>query len=469
MRTLLVTLCSLVLFSPLVGEEELRLLSLEQAERYALENNNEVKEMEQLLEKAKQGHLESISRWLPKLTAISQAYRTQIPPIPEASTTSSFLTQISLTQEIFSADAYYGVKLSELAEEQFSLLLDAATNDTLYALRRAYYKIALDQSLLYATEEQVRLLSELAKKMTSKYEVGEAILYDVNQSRVAITNATARYYQAVRDIKSDRDRLADVLGLDPMARQVVLETEDIPLEAIPDLAQKLREVEPIFAAQQEEGLIFEESFVKNQAERMGHLFTQEEIAHWEKLSEEYRPDLRVSENAVAIAAESIKLKQGEYLPSIRGVAGYGGAPTPYFFNLSDRLTNEQFHWGVGLELNWMLFDGLGRERRIKRAKAEKSAKWFGYQKSLQAAHTEVRYQIYEIEEAISRYLTSSANVKLAEKTVQLALDQLEVGYITIFDYLISIDSLTQARNICAQSRYDLLIAYYGLRHAAGIH
>jgi outer membrane protein TolC len=429
-------------------------LSLEEAERMAVEHHPQVRAMEELLAKAREGRLEAVSKWLPELTALSEGFKTQQPQEPIIDSTTSFMTQLTVTQALFSMDDYYDVKIAALVERQLELLLDAAMNDALFLARSLYYRLLLDDDHKATAQEQVDLFSSLAVEMARRYQVGEAILYNVNQSKVAVSNALNRYYAAVKQYKVDVDRLLQALGVDPSGQEVVLTEQAIPLYAVAELAEKLQAEERMF----------------QEIPQMGshRLYTEEEIAVWEERAEQYRPDLKISDNRMQIAAAGIKKRQGEYLPEVDLVGNYGGEPSPFAFNPSKRIDDQQFHWGVGVVLNWTLFDGGGREHRIKEAKAQWRADRHQYQKSLQEAHAAVRREIYGLEEAIAGTVNAGANVRLAEQTVEQVRQQLDVGYVTIFDYQAAVDSLIQAKYAYHQARYDVIVHYYGLRHASGV-
>lgn len=86
---------------------------------------------------------------------------------------------------------------------------------------------------------------------------------------------------------------------------------------------------------------------------------------------------------------------------------------------------------------------------------------------MQAAHTDVRTQIYSMEKALAKYLTASATLKLAEQTLQQAISQFDIGFTTIYDYLISVDGLIRARTAFDEGQFELLASHYALLHACG--
>jgi outer membrane protein TolC len=104
---------------------------------------------------------------------------------------------------------------------------------------------------------------------------------------------------------------------------------------------------------------------------------------------------------------------------------------------------------------------------VRKAQAEVRAVKQKAKKAFQTSETEVRNQLYTMQEALAKYLSSSANYKLSKQTLEQAKSQLEIGYITLYDYLISVDGHIRAKTAFDEGKYELLAAYFGLLHATG--
>ena len=153
---LIIVIC---LAYPLMGVE---MLTLARAEAITLTQNKELLALKELLASAKQGRLESLSKWLPAVNFISQGYSTE-----ETMTSgghSAFLSQVALTQTLFSSDRYYDVKRAALVVEQLRLLVSALTIDLLFKVRTSYYRVILDKEILATARRNVEILTFLAEK-----------------------------------------------------------------------------------------------------------------------------------------------------------------------------------------------------------------------------------------------------------------------------------------------------------------
>ena len=456
-------------FSSLVSDEVLYDLTLEQAELIAIENNNTVNSLRELYYKAKEGRLEAISKWFPKVEAMSIMYGLQRPLVPGVSE-SAFETQLALTQAFLSTNRYYDVKIASLVVSQLELLLNAAIIDVLYQTRTSYYQVILDMEMLSAAKDKVELLKTLAKKAEEKHQVGTSILYSVNQSKVAIANATNYYYDIVKQKKIDLDNLANILGYIPGEVILTFPKLEIPVEQIQDLKEKLLQMQLVFneKASNLNEEIFKDNFPLNENRIAAKLYSKSEISDWEDLALKYTPSLKVYENYVEIAAKEVSKAKATYLPEVGFNFNIGGNPSTVQNLPTPSFGNQSMYWGAGLRFEWLVFDSLGRERRIKQAQYEKKSKEFNYRQEKQNTFFEVRKKIYEIEESVVNYMTAQANVTLAEQTVSLAKEQLDVGYGTIFDCQVTLDGFVQATNNKNIAKYQLLKAYYGLRRATGV-
>ncbi len=442
----------------------LEALTLKEAEEIALANNPQVQASEQLIEMARQGRLDAISKWLPQVSIVSQGYKTQEPIVFLGLTKpSAFLTELSLTQTLFSTQLYYQIGISSILIDQFRRLLAAAKNDVLYQTRTLYFQVALDHKKVKTAQEHIDLLNYLADRMQGKYNIGEATAYNVNQARVAVANVTDNYYKTVQMLKTHEDELSRTLGYDPIDSPLTFSQEDIDVMQIPELAEKIKTADAIF----QEECILKSQFVTMQSRIMDKIFSKDEFSKWAHYSDDHRPDVLLSQTNVRLAEETVKLKRGEYWPTVSLLGNYGGAPTPFLYQPSTQFNNQVFQWAVGFSVNWTIFDGTGRERRLKRAQAEARSVKFTAKKVVQSAHTEVRKQLYSMQKAMAQYLTSTANYKLAQQTLEQAKSQLDIGFTTIYDYLISVDGLIRAKTAQDEGRFDLLSSYYALLHSSG--
>jgi outer membrane protein TolC len=275
-----------------------------------------------------------------------------------------------------------------------------------------------------------------------------------------VTNA---YYEAKEQLNSHIDELTKVMGFDPKDKPFSFEEESLEVVGLPDLEGKIKAAQVLF----QEKNILQDNFVFQQEVIMQRLFPEKEVLHWIGVADACRPDIALSLVFEKIAQEKVQKHKGEYLPTLAVVGGYGGGPTPYVTQPTTSFQSEIMQWAIGISLNWTLFDGTGREQRIRAAKREVTIASLDTKKIVQAAHTDVGVQIYAVESALSKYLSLTAHLALARQTLTQLMDQFEIGYVTIYDALISVNGFITAKTAYDAGQYDLLVSYYTLLHSSG--
>jgi len=412
----------------------------------AMKQNQSLLSLKQLVEEAKAGKIVSMASWLPQISAMTSYFRNSEQQLIALSK-NTFLTQISLTQNVFNADAWYDVKIADLEYQKLQLLYDALVNEMTYLAKTAYFKVVLDLEKLETQEEHVRLLSALLKKMQDRLKIGEAIALNVNQSQVALSNAKSRYYQSLKALKDSRSELAVLIGLDPEAFKV-----DVPEKRL-----DVRRFDYL-----------EEKFIKTKRqEETPEIFSAHENMALEQLAKQYNPNLKTTRIVFEMMNQEVRRSVGKYFPEVQLVANYGGGPNPFLFYPSSNFNNQSMQLGIGVQLTWNLFDGLRREGNVQRARSRRSSSFHELENTAQHVSLALSESITGIEESLSQVIWTEDNVGLAELTKNLAYDQLEIGYITIYDYQISLDQLVQAKNLLSESKYSLLKNYFSLEKVVG--
>ena len=128
-----------------------------------------------------------------------------------------------------------------------------------------------------------------------------------------------------------------------------------------------------------------------------------------------------------------------------------------------------YSWAVGLQLDWVIFDGGTRDAR--------SATWRRRRPSEARARTEVLRDSIRDDLAngprIARDQAEGGrdggqrSVELARETLDLVRTQYEAGSVTQVDLLQAQDSLVAAQESLAQAHYDVAVADLTLRRAVG--
>jgi outer membrane protein TolC len=421
-------------------------VDLDTALSMAYEKNKQLLVLQEMLEEAKAGKTITMSAWLPHLQGVSQGYYNgDYQKLWKSN--NAFLTNLSLTQNLFEMTAYYDVKISDLNIKKVQFLYDSLKNEITYDVKRQYFQVILDLEKVATQQENVQLLTQLLKRMKDRLKIGEAIALNVNQSQVALVSQKTKYYQALKQLRDDLNELAYFLGYNP--EEITIETKekrfDLDQYAFLSNLYKKAKLEPDYTK----------------------LFSQQEILAFEKTISTNNPLLKTQAMALKMMNENVKKSFGEYYPKLQFVANYGGAPNPFFFYPSSSISNQDFQYGVGLELRWNLFDGFKREGTIKKTRHQKMASFHELEDLTQKVALEFSESVTSLETAIAQVVSSEENVQLAELTLEQAFDQLEIGYYTIYDYQIAVDQLVQVKNMLSDAKYEFFKAFFELEKVLG--
>ncbi len=173
-----------------------------------------------------------------------------------------------------------------------------------------------------------------------------------------------------------------------------------------------------------------------------------------------RPEFRAYEETARSADQQRRAYFWKWSPTL---SAFGTARR---FNYQT-FTTKDYAWAVGVQLDWVIFDGGTRDaqRHLAAAQAEEAM-----------ARTEVlRDSINDDLANGSRSLetkqkaveTAERSVTLARETLDLVRTQYEAGSVTQVDLLQAQDSLVTVQESLAQAHYDVAIADLTVRRAVG--
>lgn len=468
-----------LLFSTLsiFGDVCLSNLSLRDAEELAKIHNKEFLIAKEGSTQAIERTQQAIARFLPSLHYLAQFQGTEEKQLifnvfsaqkPFTPSHTGYLSSLQIDQTIFSTDTIFGLKSSQITAEAVQFEQASTLNDLLYAIRRSYYSVVSKEISVAIQRENIQFLSYALEQEQLKFESGTSTTLEVNQSKVAVANAISQYYVALKKLKEARNGLIFTLGIDPMLEpSLTLSQTEIPIDCIQEIALKLQEIDHnyLYIAQK----LPSTSDFLNHIDRIENarsliLFSERELSDYLAYAAAHRPDLQKSQRQVCIANQNVLLKEGHYLPTIKGYARYSYNDE----NLGSKpFGSQKYSWAGGFVLSWNLFDGFLREHEIKEAKSLRHSYRINYDKVYQLVEIEIRNNLYQLEEAILAYLSSKSAVSLAEQARDQAADKLIFGKIPPLEYRDSANLLLQARNQNNQATFDLIEAYYQLRYSMG--
>jgi outer membrane protein/protease secretion system outer membrane protein len=320
---------------------------------------------------------------------------------------------ISFTAPLIVPAAYPGLQSVKANIKASEANYELSETNVLYAVAQAFYAAAVSDEVLVARLSNIDVARATLDNAKTRLAAGTVTKVDVDRAELALLRAE----QQSREARHARDQsyraLATLIQIDGPFRAKAPETLGAP-----PAEQPLENVLKL------------------------------------------RPEFR----ALEFSAKSADLEATAYAyrwsPSI---SAFGNARK---FNY-DNFNRNRYSWAVGLQLDWVIYDGGGRDasRHLADAQREEAD-----------ARTSVLADNIRDDLATGRSLVdtkrqgvfaATRGVELAKETIDLVRTQYEAGTVTQVDLLGAQDALVGAQEALAQSRFDLAVADLTLRKTAG--
>lgn len=363
--------------------------------------------------------------------ALAESVRDNIyfAPVFVRQTTGTFSPAFSLDYIIFD----FGRRFDEIAIAKNNLLAaNFQFNDThrqiIFQVMRAYYRLLDTKGQEDAAEANLKNAETVQQNAESRLEQGLAILPDVLEARSATAQANYDLQAVIGATEIAHGDLATSLGVSP--------TNQFQVESIQSLTipQELTDT-------------VETSIDKALAQR---------------------PDLMQRVAELRAAKAEVKAVRSTYLPTLRINGDTGFART---YAEQDQLpgmySKTQEFWDARLSLTWTLFDGLARENKLAKARAD--------QKQAVAAIDAIRDQVENdvwaaystARTALRQQKAAAALLAAASESYDLALQSYSYGVRSQIDVVSAQRTLAEARTADVNARTQLLTGIAALAFQTG--
>jgi len=311
--------------------------------------------------------------------------------------------------------AYFTLKAAKEAEKASEANFSVSEATVLLAVAQTYYAAAGADELLVARKNAVALAREGLARAKAKFEAGSATSVDVSRAEVVLVRAEQAEVDT-RDVQAEVYRaLATQLGTTEPLK--VLPAEVAPQEPAPEaaLVEGALRLRPEFA-------FYRHSLQANLAS------TKSALWRW-------APTLSAFGNVQAFNYESF--------------------------------SGDNYSWAVGLQLDWVLYDGGARTAQRHSIEAQRREQ----EARLDLLCSTVSDEVVNSRRALAtRRRALGAATRLADlgkETLQLVQVQYEAGRVTQLDLLQAQDSLVAAELGVAQARFALAVTNLQLQRNAG--
>jgi len=419
-------------------------LILEDLEALALMENKTLKAKEALEQKARAQKKRSYAPWMPRVEAEYNIKKYEHPSTLVGDERGTYSGSVTLTQKIFQLDLIYENQIAGFKFDIQKLLSDLQRIELLFNVRTAYFSLALKKELIEVQSRKIALLSETAKQVKERFDLGAATQFDVNQALIYASNAQPAYFQAVRAWRGTQDQLLKLVGKSPK-ESIQVHGSCLNVRSIPDFQKYKR----LFGASLKECKIplTQGSFSALMDE-------------WEQKALLYRPDIAILREQVSLAKSEMKKARAGYFPTISGFAEVASDETA-------KWNQQVWDWQCGLKVELPIFEGMRHYQEARGAMWQRKSAEKSLEAGIEQMEVELKDGLYYLEEAMASYFSAKGSYQLARASLDQAKKKYELGYTVLIDYKASIDELFDAEVHYHKARFELLKAYYSLRFVSG--
>ena len=186
---------------------------------------------------------------------------------------------------------------------------------------------------------------------------------------------------------------------------------------------------------------------------------------------ERRPDLIARVAALRVKEADVRRARADYYPTLALVGDFGiltgrhrvtggNLPTGWFGATKPG-------YGIGLAIQWNLFDGGAKRRRVELAEAERRAAESEVTEARDHAVSEVWTAYTDVKLAVRRLDTAAALVDASQKSYEATLGSYRQGLETLTNLLVARRELSQARFVELDTRLQLFDASAALAFSTG--
>jgi len=175
---------------------------------------------------------------------------------------------------------------------------------------------------------------------------------------------------------------------------------------------------------------------------------------------ERRPELRAQRATIAAADATVQAAGWRWAPTLSAFGNLRGTNYAGF-------SGDKYSWAVGLQLDWLLFDGGARDAQRHQAAAQRSEAAERLAQLEDQVGDEVANARGTLATKRKGVTAAQRAVDLARETLRLVRAQYDAGTAKQLDVLQAQDTLVAAEVGLAQAHFDLALAGLQLQRAAG--
>ncbi|RKU30306.1 hypothetical protein C6497_04925 [Candidatus Poribacteria bacterium] len=325
---------------------------------------------------------------------------------------------VNLTQPLFAwGRIYNNYKAARIGYTAGEEELTAAYDNLRLTVYEAFYGVLIAQEFVEVAKQSVELVELQFAQTESSFSVGRTTQFEVLRAKVQLANVKSQLIQARNRVKTAKDSFKTILNI-PLK-------EDISVNGS-------------FQIQQTE---------KKLDELISIAMTQ-------------RPEVKQSNLNEQIGQKQLTVAKTQNLPDLAFFSNYQ-------ISHSERLTEMNRIWSLGLQINVPIFDGFASRAGVKKSESTLKQMELSSKQIKSSVEFEVRSSYLALLEAKTLIDVQKETVAQAEASISIANLQFQSGIITAVELMDAQLALLQARVNRLMAQHDYVIGFARLEKAIG--
>ncbi|HEX3800813.1 MAG TPA: TolC family protein [Verrucomicrobiae bacterium] len=381
------------------------------------------------------------SEYFPLLAVKASALYAREPvPVPLTATEAGFLdVKDQYVEPVLSLEWLlldFGRRKSAVTGAKFRLLaadlgFNARHQQIVFGVQTAFYELAKAKGKIVVAHSSLDAAVKVKEAVEARSKSGLATSPEVSQAEQQAAQAAFDLEEVIAKERDAQVALAQIIGVTPT---IPLQVEDFSRLPLPN----------------------------NLADTVEQVIDR---------SLEQRPDLLAQAAIIRQREAEVKNAQEAYYPTLSFLGQAGGTFDRAEVNVEGTrlpwVSTEQPIWAVGLALNWNLFDGGARKKKLELARASRDAALRSLEDSRDKAISQV-FQFYtDTRLAVRRLDVAGTLVEASQKSYSQTFESYNNGLSSLVDLLNARQGLSQAEYTLLETRAALLESTSALAFASG--
>ena len=302
---------------------------------------------------------------------------------------------LQATQSLFTGGSVTGkIEWAKERISQSEMLQELHKREIMLSVAKAYWELKRADKIFGIEKEKLKHSEIILETAKARYEKGTIAGLEMEKSEVDFVNSKGDLLQAVTARKIAEVGLLNEMGIIETGNEIILTLRDEPLNNLHQSYLKAPEVAVEDAIQS-------------------------------------RPEIKQIQKRIMANEADIKVAKSAYYPRLDLVGNYNW--TGWHSNSFDGSWREMTkdYWSVMLKFDFNIFEGYATESRVNQGLAEVRASQAVLEKERGNILAGIKRAQYYITDTAERINTLFRNLSLAEKNLEAAKKQFELGVMTI--------------------------------------